>query len=80
MTRPKKLANAKFAVFYKNKENENYQEYKVKTTENNQEVEKQLVVSSGGDGKFKLELNKNGYYALKEIDPPSGYARINDYP
>ena len=75
----KKLANAKFAVFYKKEEDDTYQEYKVKTTENNQEVEKQLVVTSDNEGKFKLALNKNGYYALKEIDPPSGYARINDY-
>ena len=75
----KKLANAKFAVYYKEGENDNYQEYKVKTTENNEEVEKPLVVTSDNEGKFKLALNKNGYYALKEIDPPSGYARINDY-
>ncbi|EEI85889.1 LPXTG-motif cell wall anchor domain protein [Anaerococcus lactolyticus ATCC 51172] len=75
----KKLANAKFAVYYKQKENDTYQEYKEKTTENNEEVEKPKVVSSDKDGKFKLELNKNGYYALKEIDPPSGYARINDF-
>lgn len=71
----KKLANAEFEVYYKEKEDGEYQAYKV--TKDGKEVTK--TVTSDKDGKISLNVTKPGYYALKETKAPDGYTKMPDY-
>ena len=71
----KKLANAEFEVYYKEKEDGEYQAYKV--TKDGKEVTK--TVTSDKDGKISLNLTKPGYYALKETKAPDGYTKMPGY-
>nr|WP_072536963.1 SpaA isopeptide-forming pilin-related protein [Anaerococcus mediterraneensis] len=65
----KKLKDAKFEVYYKEKLEDKYAEVK-KDGET-------LTVKSDEKGKFKLDLTKDGYYALKEIETPTGYKKLD---
>lgn len=71
----KKLANAEFEVYYKEKEKGEYQAYKV--TKDGKEVTK--TVTSDKDGKISLNVTKPGYYALKETKAPDGYTKMPGY-
>lgn len=71
----KKLANAEFEVYYKEKEDGEYQAYKV--TKDGKEVTK--TVTSDKYGKISLHLTKPGYYALKETKAPDGYTKMPGY-
>ena len=72
----KKLEGAVFKVLYKDKEDGKYAPYKVKGA-NNTEVD--MTVTSGENGKFKLNLTKDGYYALEEIKAPKDYGKFPGY-
>ena len=69
----KKLENAEFDVYYKEKEEG---EYAPLTTKADGGKEVTMKVKSGNDGKFKLNLKKPGFYALKETKAPAGYSKI----
>lgn len=69
----KKLQGAEFNVQYKEKPGDKYVDYKVTDASGN---EKTLTAKSDKDGKFKLELTKDGYYALKETKAPEGYGNF----
>ncbi|MBS5988742.1 SpaA isopeptide-forming pilin-related protein [Anaerococcus hydrogenalis] len=72
----KKLEGAEFEVHYKEKDTDkDYSPLKVKKTVDSQEKEVTMTVTSGKDGKFKLPISKDGYYALKETKAPSGYTK-----
>lgn len=71
----KKLENAEFEVYYKEKEDGEYQAYKV--TKDGKEVTK--TVTSDKDGKISLNVTKPGYYALKETKAPDGYTKMPGY-
>lgn len=75
----KKLEGAIFEVEYKEKENGKYETIKVKKTVNNKETEVPMTVTSDKNGKFKLEVTKDGYYALKETKAPNDYAKMPGY-
>ena len=69
-----KLKGATFEVYYKKLEaDEKYEPLKIKVKEGEKEVEKTMTVTSGENGKFKLNVYKPGYYALKETNAPAGY-------
>ena len=70
------LPGAIFEVWYKETEEEKYAPYKVKTTEDGKDVEKTKTVTSDKEGKFVINPSKPGYYALKEIKAPEGYAKM----
>ena len=72
----KKLEGAIFEVEYKEKEDGTYAPYKVKGANNTEET---MTVTSGENGKFSLNLTKDGYYALKEIKAPAEYAKMPGY-
>ena len=72
----KKLEGAIFEVWYKDKEDGTYAPYKVKAANNKEET---MKVTSGKNGKFKLEVTKDGYYALKEIKAPAEYGKFPGY-
>lgn len=61
----KHLPGAKFELWYKEKLKENYRKLK------DDEYSKQIY--SDSEGKFKIHVTRNGYYALKETKVPSGY-------
>ncbi|MGR5590275.1 SpaA isopeptide-forming pilin-related protein [Peptoniphilus grossensis] len=61
------LKDAKFKLLYKEKLEGDYADYKV----NGQVVE----VTSGENGKFSLNISKEGYYALEETKAPEGYGK-----
>ena len=71
-----KLQGAIFEVWYKDKEDGTYGPYKVKGANNKEET---MKVTSGDKGKFKLEVTKDGYYALKETKAPADYAKMPGY-
>ena len=77
----KALKGAEFEVYYK--ENDNVKDYSpLKVKKNNADgttVEETLKVTSGSDGKFKLPISKDGYYALKETKAPADYAKMPGY-
>ncbi|MDU7032701.1 MAG: SpaA isopeptide-forming pilin-related protein [Finegoldia magna] len=75
----KKLEGAVFEVEYKEKENGKYETIKVKKTVNNKETEVPMTVTSDKNGKFKLEVTKDGFYALKETKAPNDYAKMPGY-
>lgn len=71
-----KLKGAEFEVHYKEKDTDkDYSPLKVKKNVDGQEKEVTMTVTSGKDGKFKLPISKDGYYALKETKAPSGYTK-----
>ena len=71
-----KLEGAEFEVHYKEKDTDkDYSPLKVKKTVEGKEQEVTMTVTSGKDGKFKLPVSKDGYYALKETKAPSGYTK-----
>ena len=65
------LQGAEFKVLYKEKEDGKYGGYLVDG--------KQLTVTSEKDGKFSLNLSKDGYYALEETKAPEGYSKFPGY-
>ena len=72
-----KLKGAKFEVHYKEKDTDkDYSPLKVKKTVDGGEQEVIMTATSGKDGKFKLPITKDGYYALVETKAPSGYSKI----
>ena len=68
----KKLSGAKFKVLYKESKDEDYTPLKV--TKGEKEVD--MIVTSGEKGKFKLDITKDGYYALEETKAPDGYGKF----
>lgn len=73
----KTLAGAVFEVHYKESETGEYAPIKVKKTgEDGKETEVNMTVTSYKDGKFKLPISKDGYYALVETKAPEGYGKI----
>ena len=72
----KKLKDAIFEVQYKEKEDGKYETIKIKKTEGTTVKEVPMTVTSDKDGKFKLEVTKDGYYALKETKAPEGYGKF----
>lgn len=67
----KKLQNATFNVLYKEQLDGKYEEYKVDG--------KTLTATSDKDGKFSLNISKDGYYALEETKAPDGYSKFPGY-
>ena len=66
------LKGAIFEVWYKEKETDNeYQPYEI--TKDGKDVT--MTVTSGEGGTFKLNVSKDGYYALKETKAPEGYGK-----
>ena len=72
----KKLQGAVFEIHYKEKEDGEYAALTKKVTEEGKEVDKPITVTSGKDGKFKLPISKDGYYALVETKAPEGYGKF----
>ena len=72
----KKLVGAEFDVYYKEHEKDKYAPYKIKNAKGEEET---MKASSGNDGKFKINIYKNGYYALKETKAPKDYTKIPGY-
>ena len=73
----KKLAGAEFEVHYKEKDTDkDYSPLKVKKTVDDKEKEVTMTATSGEDGKFKLPITKDGYYALVETKAPDNYSKI----
>lgn len=73
----KKLEGAEFEVYYKEKETD--KDYGPLKVNNAQGKEETMKVRSDKDGKFKLNIYKNGYYALKETKAPKDYTKIPGY-
>ena len=71
-----KLEGAVFEVHYKETEKADYKALKVKKTVEGEEKEVTMTVTSGKDGKFKLPISKDGYYALVETKAPDGYTKV----
>lgn len=72
-----KLQGAEFEVHYKEKDTDkDYSPLKVKKTVNGKEKEVTMTATSGKDGKFKLPITKDGYYALVETKAPDNYSKI----
>ena len=71
----KKLSGAVFKVLYKESKDGDYTPLKV--TKGKEEVE--MTVTSGENGKFKLDITKDGYYALEETKAPDGYTMFPGY-
>ena len=71
-----KLQDAVFEVQYKEKEDGKYEPLKVKKTVDGSEQEVTMTATSGKDGKFKLPITKDGYYALVETKAPDNYSKI----
>ena len=68
----KALEGAEFELYYKKtKEEAKYKKYEVDG--------KAVTAKSGKDGKFKLNLTEEGYYALKETKAPNKYIRPKEY-
>ena len=71
----KTLQGAVFEIHYKEKEDGDYAALTKKETVDGNEVDKAITVTSGTDGKFKLPISKDGYYALVETKAPEGYGK-----
>ena len=65
------LPGAEFKILYKEQEDGKYGDYLVEG--------KQVTVTSEKDGKFSLNLSKDGYYALEETKAPNGYSKYQGY-
>lgn len=72
----KTLAGAVFEIHYKEKKDGEYAVLTKKVTEEGKEVDKPITVTSDTDGKFKLPISKDGYYALVETKAPDGYGKF----
>ncbi|MDU2025349.1 MAG: SpaA isopeptide-forming pilin-related protein, partial [Finegoldia magna] len=72
----KTLQGAVFEIHYKEKEDDNYAALTKKVKENGKEVDKPITVTSEKDGKFKLPISKDGFYALVETKAPEGYSKL----
>ncbi len=75
------LKGAEFKVLYKKEEKDKYKPIKVyEKSSSGDNIEKDMTVTSGEDGKFKLDkIYKDGYYALEEIKAPEGYSKMPGY-
>lgn len=69
------LPAAEFEVHYKEKQADQYKPYQVMDGE----TKKTLTVTADINGEIKLDLSKNGHYALKEITAPKGYIKPVGY-
>ena len=69
------LPAAEFEVHYKEKQADQYKPYQVMDGE----TKKTLTVTADKNGEIKLDLSKNGHYALKEITAPKGYIKPVGY-
>ncbi len=68
----KALEGAEFELYYKKtKEEAKYKKYEVDG--------KAVTAKSDKDGKFKLNLTEEGYYALKETKAPNKYMRPKEF-
>ena len=74
-----KLQGAEFKVLYKDKEDGKYVTLTEKKTIKGQEKDVPMTVTSGENGKFSLNLTKDGYYALEEIKAPKDYGKFPGY-
>lgn len=72
----KTLAGAVFEIHYKENKDGEYAALTKKVTEEGKEVDKPITVTSVKDGKFKLPISKDGYYALVETKAPEGYSKF----
>lgn len=72
----KTLQGAVFEIHYKEKEDGEYAALTKKETVGGKEVDKAITVTSEQDGKFKLPISKDGYYALVETKAPEGYSKF----
>ncbi|MSB11277.1 SpaA isopeptide-forming pilin-related protein [Finegoldia sp. BIOML-A1] len=72
----KTLQGAVFEIHYKEKEDDKYAALTKKVKENGKEVDKPITVTSEKDGKFKLPISKDGFYALVETKAPEGYSKL----
>lgn len=72
----KKLEGAEFKVLYKDKPDGKYADHKVANAQGKMET---MTVKSKKEGKFSLNLTKDGYYALEETKAPEGYAKMPGY-
>ncbi|KXA10887.1 SpaA isopeptide-forming pilin-related protein [Finegoldia magna] len=76
----KALQGAEFEVYYKKDDTvKDYSPLMVKKTVEGVEKEVTMTATSGENGKFKLQISKDGYYALKETKAPAGYAKLPGY-
>lgn len=75
----KTLAGAEFEIHYKEKEDGDYGVLTQKETVDGEEVVTPITVTSGKDGKFKLPISKDGYYALVETKAPDNYTKAPGY-
>lgn len=66
------LKDAIFELYYKEKDTDKYAKYLDKE-------KKEVKVTSDENGKFSLDISKDGYYALKEIKAPAGYSIFPGY-
>ena len=69
------LPGAEFEVHYKEKSEGDYKPYMILDGEE----KKPLTVTADEKGEIKLDLSKNGHYALKEITAPKGYLKPLGY-
>lgn len=72
----KKLEGAEFKVLYKDKPDGKYADHKVANAQGKMET---MTVKSKEEGKFSLNLTKDGYYALEETKAPEGYSKMPGY-
>ena len=72
----KTLDGAVFEIHYKEKKDGDYAALTKKEKVDGKEVDKPITVTSGKDGKFKLPISKDGYYALVETKAPEGYSKF----
>ena len=75
----KKLKDAEFDVYYKETPDGDYNKFTVKKNVDGKEKDVTVTAKSDADGKFKLEVTKDGYYALKETKAPDGYTNFPGY-
>ena len=65
------LPGAEFKVLYKENGKDKYKDYTLDG--------KTLTATSDGNGKFSLNISKDGYYALEETTAPDGYSKFPGY-
>ena len=74
-----KLQGAIFEIWYKDKEDGKYVPLTEKKTVEGKEKDVNITVTSDENGKFKIEVTKDGYYALKETKAPADYGKFPGY-
>ena len=67
----KALEGAEFELYYKKTKEAKYEKYMVD--------EKPVTAKSDKEGKFKINLTEEGYYALKETKAPNKYMRPKEF-